>query len=157
MNLDLRPGEGIGDLLFGMNPAAIEQKMNEPSTYEEWMGGNLNDAMLYAGLILIFDRFSSSGPLPDSRFVQAIVHDRSDASFAGRALAHWSKADLIDHLHSNQIPFSVKAHGGLDVENGLWFRFNMDGSVDEAGVNQHYVAAPRTFGARLAAWWRKFR
>jgi len=37
-----------------MRPNEIVSVFTEPQMYEEWMGGNLNDSLLFQGLILGF-------------------------------------------------------------------------------------------------------
>jgi hypothetical protein len=54
-HLELYPGEGIGLVRIGMSPAEVLAVLDEPQVYEKWMGGNLNDSLLFRGLLFHFD------------------------------------------------------------------------------------------------------
>ena len=41
--MEIIPKVGIGPLHFGMNPDQVRALFAEEETYEDWMGGNLND------------------------------------------------------------------------------------------------------------------
>jgi hypothetical protein len=64
--LDIHPGVGIGPIRHGMRPAEVLAVFPEPQVYEDWMGGNLNDALLFRGLRLHFSKCDSRAPLADS-------------------------------------------------------------------------------------------
>ena len=84
--LELLPGEGVGPLRFGMSPSEAQGAFTEPPVYEEWMGGNLNDSILFRGLVAGFDRHDSAGPLANSRLIEFRVRGREDIVLAGRAV-----------------------------------------------------------------------
>ncbi len=63
--------------------------------YENWMGGNLNDSLLYPGLILGFDKCDSHGPLENSRFTEFQVLKREDAVLYGKPFMNWTKQELF--------------------------------------------------------------
>lgn len=67
--LDVLPGVGIGTIRFGMRCDEVLALIDEPSCHEEWMGGNLCDALLYHGLRLHFSEYNSDGPLPVGRII----------------------------------------------------------------------------------------
>jgi hypothetical protein len=93
--LELQPLRGLGPLLFDMTPAQVRAAFPEPEMYEEWMGGNLNDSILFRGLICGFDKCDASGPLPRSKLREFRVSvARSDLSFEGRPLREWNKGTL---------------------------------------------------------------
>jgi hypothetical protein len=77
-SMEIHPKHGIGDITFGMSPDQAQLIMNEPSTYERWMGGNLNDALTYSGLVLRFDKQNAVGPLPTAQ-LKEIWADNSRA------------------------------------------------------------------------------
>ena len=58
---------GIGSISLGMSPAQVESILGRHHTYEEWMGGNLNDSLLYPGIVISFNHSDGSGPLDDSQ------------------------------------------------------------------------------------------
>lgn len=134
---ELRPREGVGDLRFGMTPREIRERLPERELYEGWMGGNLNDSLLFHGAILGFDRCDSMRPLPDASLVDVHVRLREDASFADRSLSHWTRETLEAYFASEGVPLQHDRAGGITVlELGLWFTFGSDGKVEEAGVYQ---------------------
>src|SRR5512145_1904306 len=101
------------------------------------MGGNLNDSLLYQGLILGFDSCNATGPLRSARLVEAHLRNRDAASFSGRPLSAWSRDQLSTHLAAQGISFQVDQRGGITAASvGLWFTFNAHGYVDEAGIYQ---------------------
>ena len=53
--MEVIPNIGIGPVRFGMSPAEALAAIPEGQKYEEWMGGNRNDSLLFHGLILGFD------------------------------------------------------------------------------------------------------
>ena len=67
--LDIQLGVGIGQIKLGMHPDDVVEAFAEGQICEHWMGGNLNDAILFHGLRLHFDKCSAAGPLADSRSV----------------------------------------------------------------------------------------
>jgi hypothetical protein len=139
--LELLPRNGIGELRFGMSPNQVREVINEPEVYEKWMGGNLNDSLLFHGAILGFDRCDSVGPLPDAKFVEAQLHGREDAAFAGRTLGEWTRDALVEHFKSQGVPFQSDPASGITAPGlGLWFAFGSDGKVTKAGVYQTEVA-----------------
>ncbi len=79
MKLDIHPGEGIGLVRFGMRPAEVLALFSEPQVYEDWMGGNLNDALLFHGLLLHFNECNRSGPLPSSTLSWVEVYPLTNA------------------------------------------------------------------------------
>jgi hypothetical protein len=64
MRLEIIPGIGIGPVQRGMSPPQVLEALPEKHQYEEWMGGNLNDSLLFHGLIFSFDKCNPAGPLP---------------------------------------------------------------------------------------------
>jgi hypothetical protein len=77
--LDIYPGVGIGPIRHGMRPADVMNVISEPQVYEEWMGGNLNDALLFRRLCLHFTACDSHAPLPDSTLNLIVIQQRPDA------------------------------------------------------------------------------
>ena len=62
--LDVIPGQGIGPVRLGMRPAEVLAVFFEPQVYEDWMGGNLNDALRFHGLRFHFTDCDARAPLP---------------------------------------------------------------------------------------------
>jgi hypothetical protein len=135
MNFELRPQEGIGDVYFGMTPSEVHQRISEPHVYEQWMGGNLNDSLLYHGMIFGFDRCDSRGPLPDARLVEVSINMRADVTFGHRPLFEWHREEVAEHLAAHLAVFQRDPDGGITAPYlGLWFKFHASGTVKEAGI-----------------------
>ena len=125
--MELIPKVGFGRLRFGMTPAEVGALVPEESTYEEWMGGNLNDSLLYHGLIIGFDECDSTGPLPDSGLNRICVFGREDAVIWGKSICDWTKAAAATHLDQNLIPYRILNSGDVSVQ-GLSLSLSFDDS-----------------------------
>jgi hypothetical protein len=125
--MEILPNIGLGEIRFGMRPAEVRERLSETETYEEWMGGNLNDSLLYRGLILGFDAFNAHGPLDDSHFTEARLNHREDAFIWGKNLPAWTKASIADHLKQNTIPYELADNGDLLVPS-LFLEMSFDDS-----------------------------
>lgn len=113
--MEIIPNVGLGPLRFGMTPAQIRALFPEQETYEDWMGGNLNDSILYRGLIIGFDLHDAHGPLAHSEFREVRLNRREDTVLWGKNILDWRRADVIDHLERNGIPFRISARGDVSV------------------------------------------
>ena len=113
--LQIIPNVGIGPLRFGMNPDEVRRRFPEKETYEDWMRGNLNDSLLYRGLILEFDACDSHGPLTHSRFSGLRLNRREDATLWGRGLFDWTKTSIGHHLENNGIAYESLENGDILV------------------------------------------
>ena len=132
--LELLPRRGIGTATFGMTPAEVRAAIREPEGYEEWMGGNLNDSLLFHGLICGFDQCDADGPLPDSAFreLRISVSHRGDITLWGRSLAEWMAADLRNHAVSAGIEFETGPHDSISSRTlGLGCDFDPAGRLEE--------------------------
>ena len=114
-----------------MGPAEIRGLFLETETYEEWMGGNLNDSLLYRGLILGFDACDAHGPLAHSHFAEVRLNRREDAVLWGKNLFAWTKASIEDHLQRNGIPYELPDNGDLLVSSlSLAMSFDNSGGLE---------------------------
>jgi hypothetical protein len=111
----IKPGTSIGSVQFDMNPEQVRVLMGEPEVHEEWMGGNLNDSLLYHGMVLGFDRCDHSGPLRDSRFVEARIFGREDAELWGKRFHDWNKEDVLNQLKRSQVSHDALQNGDVLV------------------------------------------
>ena len=111
--LDIEPGKGIGPILLGMQPRDVRAVFKKRQQYEDWMGGNLNGAMFYRGLILHFDACNSRAPLGTARLIEIIVHRRNDATLFGHAIKKWKRSRLIVRLE--ELSLSPKSTVGTDL------------------------------------------
>ncbi len=101
--MEMVPKVGLGELRFGMTPVEVRSIFPEQEMYEEWMGGNLNDSLLYHGLILSFDECDSFGPLSDSRLNDIIIQGRNDIQLWGVELREWTRTEFVAYLDRIQI------------------------------------------------------
>jgi hypothetical protein len=88
---------GVGAVRFGMNPSQVKKLLGDTLVWEEWMGGNLNDAIYYQGIVLFFDDHESVGPRTHSRLEQVAVRPTYPAKWRGVLLADLTR-DLIASL-----------------------------------------------------------
>jgi hypothetical protein len=128
--LDLILEESVGPARFGQTPAQVVSVMNEGELYEDWMGGNLNDSLLFRGLVLGFDRCDARGPLPESRLVEARVKGRPGARIFGKRVDAWTRQDLLKFLR--QQGYDVRdSPPDVNVPSiGLGLSFDEQGILD---------------------------
>ena len=130
--LDVQPGQGVGSIKFGMTPDEVIALFDETSVYEEWMGGNLNDSLLYHGMIFGFDRCDGSGPLKDSALGEVIVRERDDVSLYGKPMTMWTKPELLQRFATD----GIRMEGQHFIYNTLQVHapdFPMDLRFDDDG------------------------
>lgn len=123
--MEIIPKVGIGPLRFGMGPDQVRALFFEKETYEKWMDGNLNDSILYRGLILGFDLCDAWGPLATSRFREIHLYRREDALLWGKYVLDWSKADALGYVESMGFTFRLSNCGDLTVlQSSLMLSFD---------------------------------
>ena len=115
--MEIVPTVGIGPIRFGMCPDEVRALFLEKETYEEWMGGNLNDSLLYRGLIVGFDAHDAYGPLPRGRFDQLRLNGRDDATIWGENISNWTKTSLGEYLQQHRIHYEVHDNGDVLVSS----------------------------------------
>ena len=113
--MEILPNIGIGSVRFGMSPDEVIANFNEQQQYEGWMGGNLNDSLLFHGIILGFDKCNSRGPLPESRLVEARLYGREDAKLWGRIVDQWTQDEVRNYLNQRKIIHRFEVNGDLSV------------------------------------------
>lgn len=91
-----------------MNPEGVRANFQEEEHFEEWMGGNLNDALLFRGMVFYFDKEESHGPRPDSKMIDFIVRRPDEVWLAGEPLVWWTRENSIARLKQRQIGFSTR-------------------------------------------------
>ena len=101
--MEILPKIGLGPLRFGMTPSEVKALLGSHRTYEPWMGGNLNDSLLYPGLIIGFDKCDASGPLPNSKIVEFRLHGRTDVTFLNEPLFGRPLKELLQTLAQRNI------------------------------------------------------
>lgn len=128
-SMEIHPNKGIGSIEFGMNPDAVKEVMGSDLIYEEWMGGNLNDALFYSDLIVGFNDCDSDAPLPDSRVVEFRANDSGRIKFNGFALADLTREILASMVVQGCKATLDKNQDVIFQELGISFGFNEKGSV----------------------------
>jgi hypothetical protein len=127
--LDIHPGVGIGPIRHGMRPAEVLAVFPEPQVYEHWMGGNLNDALLFRGLRLHFGKCDSHAPLPDSALNWVVIHQRPDACLFGRPVGAWTKESVLMELRAWGYDAQTLPNGDVDAYGQLGLSFDDDGRL----------------------------
>ena len=98
--LEIQLDGGLGPIEPGMHPAQVRALLPEPHYFEPWMGGNLDDSLLYRGLVLEFSSSDGSEPPPDSHLVAVRLRAgrRPETRLLGRELRHWTRQSLLAEL-----------------------------------------------------------
>jgi hypothetical protein len=138
--LDITPGEGIGPIQLGMQPSKVLILFPESQLYEEWMGGNLNDALLFHGLRLQFDSCNAWGPLPGSRLDFITIHDREDAYLFDRPMGDWTKESLLRELRQRDFELETPSKSEIDVPKQIGFGFDEDGRLNWVEISAWSVS-----------------
>ena len=131
--MEILPNIGIGSVRFGMSPDEVIANFKEQQQYEDWMGGNLNDSLLYHGIILGFDKCNSKGPLPGSRLVEVRLCRRENAQLWGQLINQLTRDQVIDYLNQKNISHRFEVNGDLSV-----YSLNLALSFDEEN-NLEYI------------------
>lgn len=113
--MEIIPNIGIGPMRFGMSPSEVLTNFPEEQKYENWMGGNRNDSLLFHGLIFGFDKCNGTGPLAESRLVEFTIYGREDVRLWGRVISEWSREAVTEYLGRNGISYEIHENGDLSV------------------------------------------
>src|SRR5207302_1197240 len=124
--LGIHPGKGIGPIRLGMGPAQVKAVFTEPGVYEDWMGGNLNDALLFHGLRLHFTECDSHAPLADSTLNWIVIHQREDAFLFDRPFGEWTKDAIVCELSARGYAPETPAYGDVEIPRQLGLSFDDD-------------------------------
>lgn len=129
--MDVIPKVGVGRVRFGMSPAEVAAVFPEEQRYEDWMGGNRNDSLLYQGIVFGFDRHDAQGPTAEGRLVEFTVFGREDARLWGRGFADWSRAAVAEHLARGGVRYEIHENGDLSVPAcSMTLSFAADGRLE---------------------------
>jgi len=127
--LEIHPGEGIGPVRLGMRPAEVLAIFLEPQVYEEWMGGNLNDALLFHGLRLHFSDCDARAPLPNSTLNWIVIHQREDTYLFGRPVGEWRKDAVVRELRARGYDVQTTPNGDVEMPQQMGMSFDEDGRL----------------------------
>jgi hypothetical protein len=144
--MEVKPHIGIGDVRFGMKRDDVMALLGPKQTWEQWMGGNLNDSLFYPGIILYFDEYDSSGPLPAGKLVQIEVSSDYPCTIFGSELKKITREIVLSGIDAS----TAKHYPNRSIEAeglGMRFFFNTDGSLSnlsfERAEAQQSVATDR--------------
>jgi hypothetical protein len=143
-SLNINIGQGIESVKFNMTPLEVQAKFGNKYRGEEWMGGNLNDSLLYGDMILTFNECNSAGPLPSSKLVFIKTNASSQILLQGKALSEITRDELLSKSLLGQFG---EIDDNLHVEFdrlGIKFNFDLDGKL-----NEFYVWAPKVHNKTL--------
>lgn len=110
-----------------MTPAEVLANFPEVEAFEEWMGGNLNDALLFREMVFLFDEVESTGPLPDSKMTDFLVRRREEVCLLGTPLSWWTVENAAAILHREGIRFSLKT---VTLETRLKYHIDWASFID---------------------------
>lgn len=108
---------------MGMRPSEVLAAFGEPQVYEHWMGGNLNDALLFHGLRLHFTDCDAHAPLTDSTLNWVVIHQREDAHLFDRRMTEWTKETILEELWDRSYAVETPPNGDVDVPGQLGMSF----------------------------------
>ncbi|MCB8925014.1 MAG: hypothetical protein H6652_05245 [Ardenticatenaceae bacterium] len=129
--MEIVPGEGLGPIKFGMSPSEVISIMGEKQVYESWMRGNLNDSLVYPGIVIIFDVYNSAGPLANSQVEEFEISESFiEVKFKGLSIFKESKQAIENALTSHSIPYQINEPDISISAIGLALGFNNLGKVD---------------------------
>ena len=127
MPLDIIPGVGIGSIARGSSARDVVATVSEQEQYEDWMGGNNEDARLFHGLMFWFGR-------EDDRLHTIVVYGREDATLFGQPLAFWTRDSIRQRLRDEGYAVESLSNGDLGVKGKLELSFDPDGELTRAEV-----------------------
>ena len=111
-----------------MHPKQVKDFMGVKTVYEDWMGGNLNDALFYPGIIIGFNDCDSDEPLPDSEVIEFRTNATETITFNNISIKELTLENMKSMVAYGE---KAKIQNKLDIvfeKLGLSFGFNEDGS-----------------------------
>ena len=112
-----------------MRPVEVLAVFAEAQVCEEWMGGNLNDALIFHGLRFHFPDCNTYGPLPTSQLCRVVIHQREDAYLFGRPVEEWTKGTIVGELLARGYEVQFPPCGDVEVPKQLVLSFEDDGRL----------------------------
>jgi len=128
-DMEILPNIGLGPIRFGMNPSQVQAVPGPDRAYEPWMGGNLNDSLLYPGLIIGFDNCDGRGPLRDSKLVEFRINKEADVTFLGKPVFGMPEHGLLQSLARHKIRFERNQSSYLLPDLHMELDFDDNGRV----------------------------
>lgn len=114
--MEVISGTKIGPLEIGMTYNQVRELFNEPTIYEEWMGGNLNDCILAQGLLLGFDECDSQKPLPNAKFTWFEMRHRENGILFGKNVVDWNWTEFKEYIVKNQMRYEFLKQNDNETE-----------------------------------------
>ncbi|WP_146505189.1 hypothetical protein [Rubinisphaera italica] len=103
---------------------------SEPQVYEDWMGGNLNDALLFHGLRFHFSDCDTRAPLPTSTLDWVVIHQREDACLFDRPITEWNKEAVVQELLTRGYHVLTEPNGDVEVPQNIGLSFDENGRLN---------------------------
>lgn len=130
--MNIVPSQGAGEIRFGMQPHHIKEVMGDQLTWEEWMGGNVNDGLYYSGIIFIFDKMYKSAPSRDGNLVEIWAHKNNKALiFQDTPLHQMTQTKFTQLLEAERKEYVLRDGVEFYVKEwNLELAFNEDGSLN---------------------------
>jgi hypothetical protein len=119
LRMEIIPNIGLGQLRFGMSPSEVQAVLGCHQSYEPWMGGNLNDSLLYPGLIIGFNKCD--------KLDEFTIKEKADVTFLKKPLFGMLENELVQTLGQHSIR-SEKYHTGYLLPD-----LHMELDFDERG------------------------
>ncbi|MCP5101665.1 MAG: hypothetical protein GY943_39490 [Chloroflexi bacterium] len=128
--MEIIPRQGIGNIKFGMNPFEVKEIMGSQLIWEEWMGGNNNDALYYPGLVFVFDKNDGRGPVETAQLIEIWTNESADLVFAGKKISETKKYQMEQILRSKDLSIVLREDEIYVNSCGLEMAFHKDGRFD---------------------------
>ena len=131
--MNIIPNQGASKIRFGMQPHHVKEVMGNQLTWEEWMGGNVNDGLYYPGIIFIFDKMRRAVPSKDANLVEIWAHGNNKALiFQSIPLHQMTQTKFTQILESERKEYVLREGVEFYVKEwNLEISFNEDGSFDQ--------------------------
>lgn len=127
--MEINPLYGIGEVKFGMHPSEVKEIMGDKLTWEEWMGGNLNDAIYYPGIVFIFDKCDDRGPLEDASLIEIWTNKKNkELTFQGMSIYKLNKYQSEKFFKSRNLNYTVQESEIYVKDYNLEMAFEGDGT-----------------------------
>lgn len=126
MKAEVVPNVGIGDLHFGMQRDEVIAILGEKQTWEEWMGGNLNDSLFYPGIILSFDKYDAYGPLPGGCLNEIMITSNYSCILFGQEVENITREFICSKVDGYQQSPNRSINA---PELGMHISFNLNDTI----------------------------
>ena len=120
--IEIIPGKGFGHILLGMSLTEARKMSEEHSQWASWMGGNLNNSVVYDGVV---------AHCSENVIDQIHVRGREDAILFGMPITSLTREVLTTVCEKGMIDIEWEDRDSATL-SGLWVWFDRFGP-DEQG------------------------